>query len=139
MFAMDAFRGHLSDRIRNRLRNKNTDLMIIPSGMRSQLQPFKHLVCKHYDDRLIEDSHILISSGKIETASASIIVEWISKAWNKVPVNIIPKSFFKCCLSNVEDGMQDDILWDDSKQSGEGATSSENESVTEGSLDELSD
>jgi hypothetical protein len=62
-------------------------------------------------------------------------VEWTSKAWKKVPVNIIPKSFLKCCLSNAQDGMQDD----DSEQSGEGASSSENESVTEGSLDELSD
>jgi hypothetical protein len=42
-------------------------------------------------------------------------------------------------LSNAEDGTQDDILWDDSEQSGEGATSSENESVTEGSLDKLAE
>jgi hypothetical protein len=56
MFTMDTFGGHLSDRIRNRLRNKNTNLVIIPSGMISQLQPldmsinkpFKHLVRKHY-------------------------------------------------------------------------------------------
>jgi hypothetical protein len=55
-----------------------------------------------------------------------------------VPVSIIPKSISECCLSNVDDGTQDDVLWDDSEQSGEGASSSENESVTEGSLDELS-
>jgi hypothetical protein len=35
--------------------------------------------------------------------------------------------------------MQDDILWDNSEQSGEGASSSESETATEGSLDELSD
>jgi hypothetical protein len=39
----------------------------------------------------------------------------------------------------MEDGMQDDSLWDDNEQNGEGASSSENESVPEGSLDELSD
>jgi hypothetical protein len=55
MLTLDAFRGHLSNRITNRLRNKNTDLVIIPSVMTSQLQPldvsinkpFKHLVRKH--------------------------------------------------------------------------------------------
>jgi hypothetical protein len=47
-----------------------------------------------------------------------------------VPVNITPKLFLKCFLSNAEDGTQDDILWDDSEQSGEGASASENESVT---------
>jgi hypothetical protein len=39
MLVMDALCGHLSDRIRNRLRNKNVALMIICSGMTSQLQP----------------------------------------------------------------------------------------------------
>jgi hypothetical protein len=38
----------------------------------------------------------------------------------------------------VEAGAQDDTLWDDSEQSGKVASSSENESMTEGSLDELS-
>jgi hypothetical protein len=50
------------------------------------------------------------------------------------------KSFLKCCLSNVEDGVQDDIFSDNSEQSVKDASSpSENESATEGSLDELSD
>jgi hypothetical protein len=65
-------------------------------------------------------------------------VEWISKAWKEVPVSIIPKYFLMCRLSNAEDGTQDNILWEDSEQSGEGASSSEYESVTEGSLDEQS-
>jgi hypothetical protein len=60
----------------------------------------------------------LTPSGKIKRASALIIVEWISKTWKEVPVNIIPKSFLKC-FSNAKDGMQDGILWDDSEQSGE--------------------
>jgi hypothetical protein len=54
-------------------------------------------------------------------------------------MNIIPQSFLKCCLSNAADGMQDEILWDNSKQSGEVPSSSENKSEAEGSLDELSD
>jgi hypothetical protein len=64
-------------------------------------------------------------------------VEWISRAWKEVPVNI-PKSFLVCCLSNAEDRKQDDVLWGDNEQSGKGAFSG-NESATEVSLDELSD
>jgi hypothetical protein len=64
MLAMDAFRGHLTNKIRSRLRNRNTDLLIVHSGMGNQLQPFdmsinkpfKHLVCKHYDAWLNKDS-----------------------------------------------------------------------------------
>jgi hypothetical protein len=40
MLAMDVFHGNFCDRLRNRLRNNNTDLVIIPNGMTSQLQPF---------------------------------------------------------------------------------------------------
>jgi hypothetical protein len=66
MLAMDAFHGHLSDRMRNRLRNKNTDLVIIPNGMITQLQPLdvsinkplKHLVGKQCDAWLNKDNHI---------------------------------------------------------------------------------
>jgi hypothetical protein len=143
MLAMNAFCGRLSDRIRNRLRNRNTDLVIIPSGMTSQLQtldvsvnkPFKQLVRKHCDTWQNKDSRILTPSEKIKRASASVTVEWISKAQKEVLINIIQKSFLKCCLSNVEDGIQDDILWDDGEQSGEGASSSGNKSATEGSFD----
>jgi hypothetical protein len=103
MLAVDAFCADLSNRIRNRLRSENTDLVIIPSGTASQLQPlgvsvntpFKHLVCKHCDAELNRYDRILTPSGKIR-ASVSIIVEWISKSWKAVPVNIIPKSFLKC-------------------------------------------
>jgi hypothetical protein len=93
VLAVDIFCGHLSDRIRNRLRNKNTIVVIIPSGITNQLQPlvvsinklFNHLVCKYYDAWLNKDkdNHILTPSGKIKRASASIIMEQISKAWKK--------------------------------------------------------
>jgi hypothetical protein len=63
----------------------------------------------------------LTPSGKIKRASASIIVEWISKALEEVLVIIIPKLFLRWCLSKAEDGMRKDILWDDSEQCGEGA------------------
>jgi hypothetical protein len=84
------------------------------------------------DAWLNKDNHTLTPSGKINRASASIIVEWISKAWKEVPVNIIQKLYLKCCLSNAEGGTQDDLLWDNSGQSGEGSSSSDNESATEG-------
>lgn len=47
------------------------------------------------------------------------------------------KTVLKCCLSHVEDGTRDDILWDDSEQSGEDASSSENKGTNEGSLDKF--
>jgi hypothetical protein len=126
MLAMSAFYGRSSDKLRNRLRSRNTDLVIISSGMTSQLQPldgsvnkpFMYLDLKHCDAWLNKDNQILTPSGKTKRASMLIIVEWIRKALKEVPVNIIPKPFSKCCLSNAEDETQDYIVWDDSEQSG---------------------
>jgi hypothetical protein len=42
-------------------------------------------------------------------------------------------------LSSADDGTPNDILWNDSENSDKRTSSSENESATEGSLDELSD
>jgi hypothetical protein len=100
IFTMDAFHGHISNRIRNRLRNITSDIVKTPSSMTSQLQPpdvsinklFNHLVCKHYDAWLNKDNHILILGGKIRRA-VSIMIEGISKDWKEVPDNIIPKTF----------------------------------------------
>jgi hypothetical protein len=94
--------------------------------------PFKHLGRKQYDSWLNKDDHILTPSGKIKRASAPIIVRWITKAWKEVLVGINSKIIFKRCLSNAEDGTPDDIFWDDNKHSGEGASSSEKVSATEG-------
>jgi hypothetical protein len=85
--------GHHFDGIRNRLRNKIIDLVIIPSGMTQPLdvsvnKPFKHLACKHYDVWLNKDNHILTPSGETKRASVSITVEW-----KEVPVSITAKSF----------------------------------------------
>jgi hypothetical protein len=60
------------------------------------------------------------------------------KSLERSAIQFYSKIILKCCLSNVADGMQVDILWDDSEQRGEGASSSENESRIEGSLDKLS-
>jgi hypothetical protein len=101
-------------------------------------KPFKHLVRKDYDARLNKDNHILTPSGKIKRASVPVIVEWI-KSLERSASHYYSKIVLKCCLSDVEDGMQDDNFWDDSEQSGEGASSSENESANERSLDQFSD
>jgi hypothetical protein len=40
---------------------------------------------------------VVTPTGTIKTSAVTVIVVWISKAWIEVPVNIIPKSFLKCC------------------------------------------
>ena len=37
----------------------------------------------------------------------------MSAAWKAIPQSIIVRSFKKCCISNVLDRSEDDILWVD--------------------------
>jgi len=64
---------------------------------------FKDSIRKHYDAWLNEDNHALTSSGEIERASTSVIVEWISEAWKEVLDSMIRKLFLKVFLSNAAD------------------------------------
>jgi hypothetical protein len=45
MLVMGAFCGPLSGRMRNRLKNQNTDLVIIPSGTTRWQVNYNHLMC----------------------------------------------------------------------------------------------
>jgi hypothetical protein len=45
MLAIDAFHGHPSSTLRARLRNRNSDRMIIPSSMTSYLQLLEITSC----------------------------------------------------------------------------------------------
>ena len=39
MLVLDAFKGHLTDSVKNQLRKMDTKLVVIPGGMTSVLQP----------------------------------------------------------------------------------------------------
>ena len=37
----------------------------------------------------------------------------MSVAWKAIPENTVIRSFKRCCISNILDGSEDDILWED--------------------------
>ena len=36
---------------------------------------------------------------------------WIVEAWQCISPGVTVKGFMKCCISNVVDGTDDDMLW----------------------------
>jgi hypothetical protein len=80
---------------------------------------------------------MLTPSGKIKRVgvnNSGVDIKIVERSARQYYSKIVFKVLF-----DAEGGIQDDIFWDDSKPSGEVASSSENESMTEGSLAELSD
>ena len=59
MFVLDAFKGHLTDSVKNQLRKMDTELVVIPGGMTSVLQPMDVSFNKPFKDRLRQQYLIL--------------------------------------------------------------------------------
>lgn len=74
MLVLDAFRSHLTTGVKEKIEALNSDLVIIPGGMTSQLQvldvvvnkPFKDNLRKEYNNWLLSDNQPLTPSGKIK-------------------------------------------------------------------------
>jgi len=121
MLVLDAFKGHLTDSVENQLCKMNTELVVMPGGITSVLQPMDVSINMPFKDRLrqqyltwISDpAHELTETGKMKCAAPSEVARWMSAAWKAIPESINIRSFKKCCISNALDGSEDDILWED--------------------------
>jgi len=121
MLVLDAFKGHLTDSVKNQLRKMKTELVVIPGGMTSVLQPMYVSINKSLKDRLrqnyltwiVDPVRELTETGKIKRAAPSEVARWVSAAWKAIPKSIIDRSFKKCCISNALDRSEDGILWED--------------------------
>ncbi|KAK3920835.1 Pogo transposable element with KRAB domain [Frankliniella fusca] len=121
MLVLDSFRVHLTDHIKAQMQRHKPDLVIIPGGMTSILQPldvsvnkpFKNKIEDYYNDWMLSGVKQYTPSGSIRRPDP-VLVDWVQRAWNSIPENIIRKSFLKCSISNALDGIEDDYLWQDS-------------------------
>ncbi|EEC03338.1 POGO family transposase, putative [Ixodes scapularis] len=83
MLVLDSFRGHSIDRVKKTVANAGCDLVIIPGGMTSILQPldvvlnkpFKERVGILYNDWLSQDDNPKTPTGCVKRASLSTVGE----------------------------------------------------------------
>lgn len=120
MLVLDAFRGHLTEGVKKKLMDNRTELVVIPGGMTSQLQPldvclnkpFKAHVRRLYNEWMASDTVALTPSGRLKRASPSMLAQWVVDAWAEIPEAMVAASFRKCCISNALDGAEDDDLFE---------------------------
>ena len=112
----------MTDAVSGRLENENTNVVWIPGGLTSQLQPLDASMNKPLKDAvrtmwmewmMDEQSHQYTPTGRLKRPSITAVCQWIKNAWEGINPQLMIKSFKKCCISNALDGTEDDLIYED--------------------------
>ncbi|GES73260.1 pogo transposable element with KRAB domain [Rhizophagus clarus] len=109
--------------VKNRFREKHTDIAVIPGGLTSRLQPldvslnksFKSKVRRLYNNWMKDAIKDYTPSGKIKRPTYSLVANWIKESWDSMDTNMIKRSFKCCGVSNSLDGSEDNLIFDFNK------------------------
>jgi len=52
-------------------------------------------------------------------------LQWINKAWQEIPAEMVMKSFKSCGISNALDGTKDDAVYEEETEGGEAVDADE--------------
>lgn len=126
LLVWDMFRAHRTDEVKNVAKKMKTTLAVIPGGLTSVLQPldvclnkpFKNRLCKMWSDWMCSGMAKLTKGGILMKPEISLVAQWVKNAWESIPMEVVQKSFRKCCISNVLDGPEDDAISDDDTMEG---------------------
>ncbi|GBB95674.1 hypothetical protein RclHR1_25900001 [Rhizophagus clarus] len=121
MIVYDSFRGHLAKSVKIKFKQHNFHLVIIPAGLTSICQPLDVSINKPFKDNLRKEWHEWISrgdsgitvAGNLKRARISDVCGWIKRSWDAVSDQIIFNSFKKCSISNLLDGSEDDMVYEE--------------------------
>ncbi|PNJ17814.1 pogo transposable element with KRAB domain isoform X1 [Pongo pygmaeus] len=142
MLILNGFRGHATDSVKNSMESMNTDMVIIPGGLTSQLQvldvvvykPLNDSVRAQYSNWLLAGNLALSPTGNAKKPPLGLFLEWVMVAWNSISSESIVQGFKKCHISsNLEE--EDDVLWEIESElpgGGEPPKECDTESMAEG-------
>ncbi|CAG8714548.1 7880_t:CDS:2, partial [Scutellospora calospora] len=97
LLVLDSFRGHITDPVKTRFCEKNTNIAVIPGGLTSKLQPldvcinksFKDKYRKFYNEWMASEILSLTLASRIRRPSYSTVANWIKIAWDQVDSALI--------------------------------------------------
>lgn len=104
LLVWDAFRAHLAEPVKRALCQTNTDVIVIPDGLTSVLQPLDVCLSKPFKDRvrerwttwMVEGEKSLTPAGNVKAASLTTVASWVLETWRDLPDEMVARSFKKC-------------------------------------------
>src|SRR5436305_14092429 len=121
MMVYDSFHGHLKESVKIKFKQHNFHLAVIPAGLTSVCQPLDVLINKSFKDNLRKEWYKwmskggagLTAGGNLKRARISDVCGWVKHSWNAISDQIIFNSFKKCAISNMLNGSEDDIVYEE--------------------------
>ncbi|CAG8791929.1 7518_t:CDS:2, partial [Dentiscutata erythropus] len=122
-FTPDSFKGHLTDVVKEKFKETNTIMGVIPGGLMSLVQVLDVSINKPFKDHLCERWRNWMANGEFQPTkgenfkkpTCNLMYQWIVEAWEDIPTKIIEKSFKKCGISNELDGSEDYLIHSEEK------------------------
>ena len=93
LMVWDTFRGHCTERVKTTLRREfNTDIVFIPGGCTSKLQPadvswnkpLKNYIQNSYDEWMFSGPKTYTAKGNLRPPSTKQLLLWIKRAWDQI-------------------------------------------------------
>lgn len=135
LLVIDSFRGHLTENVKNKMKQEKSDMVVIPGGMTGILQPLDVSINRPFKAHLRHlyrewrcSSKEMTPTGRLKKPSLFQMCEWIVSAWNLIPKEIVSKSFKVTSISNAMDGTEDDAVWAESSASQGNESTSDSDS-----------
>lgn len=64
-------------------------------------KPFKTRVRTQYQARIVTGPFTYTPSGKKQAPSKELVLQWVKKAWQEIPAEVVIRSFKTCSISNA--------------------------------------
>jgi len=121
MMVYDSFRGHLEESVKTKFKHHNFHLAVIPAGLTSECQPldvsinkpFKDYMRKEWNEWMCQGGAGETAAGNLKRARISDVCGWVKRSWDAISNQIIFNSFKKCAISNMLDGSEDDMVYEE--------------------------
>ena len=109
-------RAHLTDAVKNKVKQTNSELAIIPGGLTKELQPldigvnraFKVKLRAAWEQWMTEGEHTFTKTGRQRRATYATICQWIVDAWAKISVSTVVRAFTKAGIITELTGNSND-------------------------------
>ena len=76
-------------------------------------EPFKNKERSQYQAWMVNGPFTYTPSGKKRAPSKELVLQWIHKAWQEIPADLVANSFKSCGISNAMDGTEDEAVWEE--------------------------